>query len=282
MFVVLSVNEYQYKNIRIKAISSGGVENCFLLPDYHIAFDIGRSPEEFISANKIFISHGHLDHAAGLPYYFSQRSLKNMKSAVVYVPEKIEKPLTQILELWQEIEKFKYPKQLVAFNKDDTTSISKEIFIKAIQSYHRVPSLGYVLYRKVTKLKQRYLSLSGKQIEKLKRQNKDIFNEQVQSLFCYSGDTDIRFIQKNESVQNAKVLLLECTYIDDKKTSANAKKWGHIHLDDIIENEHLFKNEKIYLFHFSRRYSKKYILSILEMKLPDSLKERIEIIVDHF
>ena len=46
---------------------------------------------------------------------------------------------------------------------------------------------------------------------------------------------------------------MECTGFspEDKCDCCEGK---HIHLDDLIKNQHMFQNEKIMLFHFSQQY----------------------------
>ena len=50
---------------------------------------------------------------------------------------------------------------------------------------------------------------------------------------------------------------------------------GHIHLDEICERAELFENEAILLTHFSARYTRHEIASLLEKKLPPSLADRV-------
>ena len=107
------MKHYEYKNIRVLFKSTGGIESCYILPDFKIAFDIGRCPEPLIDIPAIFLSHGHLDHASGISYYFSQRSLKNLGPGIIYVPRKILRPLKKITQLWQKIEEFNYKSNIV-------------------------------------------------------------------------------------------------------------------------------------------------------------------------
>lgn len=266
-----------YKNIEVEGLSVGGVENCYALPRYQVGFDIGRCPAFMVDVANIFISHGHLDHAAGIPYYFSQRSLRGVKGGKIYVPVEIEKPLVSILKNWQTIESFGYPIEVQGLQKQEEVELNKNHFVKALPSYHRVPSLGYVLCERRYKLKEEFLNYSQKEIIDYKKKGTEITFVQDTPLFAYSGDTSIEFVLENPTVQKAKVLFLECTYIDDERPVQRARDWGHTHLYEIIEHASLFQNEKIFLVHFSRRYPRKRIEQQLRKKLPLSLQERVEI-----
>ncbi|MDH5721256.1 MAG: MBL fold metallo-hydrolase [Spirochaetia bacterium] len=273
------MRQYRYKHITIDAISIGGVENCYLLKDYKFAVDIGRGPQQVIEIPNIFITHGHLDHAAGIPYYFSQRSLKGKEPGTVYVPKKLKKPLNAILKKWHKIEGFQYSNTIKGLKHLSTVPLTEGYYIKCFESFHRIPGLSYALMRKTSKLKKEFLNLPGEQIKKLRESKKDIFDAQHICVAFFSGDTTIEVLEKYPEARQAKVLVIECTYIDDARPIERARKWGHIHLDEIIDKHKLFENEKIFLTHFSRRYQPSYIKEILNQKLPDEIKNRIEPII---
>lgn len=48
-------------------------ETCILLPLLKVAFDVGRCPQRAISHDKVFISHGHMDHIGGIPFHVATR-----------------------------------------------------------------------------------------------------------------------------------------------------------------------------------------------------------------
>jgi ribonuclease Z len=267
------VKKFVYKSIRVLFKSTGGIESCYILPDFKIAFDVGRCPTELVDIPSVFVSHGHLDHASGIAYYFSQRSLKNLGPGVMYVPDKILSPLTKITQLWQEIEEFNYKSNLVGLKPGDSVEISKDVNVMPIPAIHRVSAYGYVVVKTATKLKTQYLNLSGKEIAR-RRQTEDLFNVVKQPVFAYSGDSAIEIIKDNEMMRKATVLFMECTYIDEKRNVERARKWGHTHLDEIIENAGIFENEKVVLVHLSRRYSPQYIQSVLQKKLPPKLRDK--------
>ena len=267
------MKKFEHKSIRVSFKSIGGIESCYILPDFKIAFDIGRCPAPLIDIPMIFVSHGHLDHASGLSYYFSQRSLKNLGPGVVHVPEKILRPLKKITSLWQEIEEFDYKSNIVGLKPGQSVEVQNGIHVVPVLADHRVKAYGYVVKKRVQKLKTEFAHLTGQEIAR-KKEKENLFNIIDHPVFAYSGDSTIEIIKNNEDLRRATVLFMECTYIDDKRSVERARKWGHTHLDEIIQNADLFENEKVVLVHLSRRYSSDYMQNILNKKLPSRLRDK--------
>jgi hypothetical protein len=54
-------------------------------------------------------------------------------------------------------------------------------------------------------------------------------------------------------------------------------KFGHTHLDDLVERADKFQNELIILGHFSTRYSDRQVKSAIDKRLPERLKPRVKL-----
>lgn len=262
--------EFRHKDIHVDALGRGGIETCYILPQYQLAFDTGRCPDALVDIPRVFLTHGHLDHAAGLPYYISQRSLKHLPLPEIYCPTEIVQPLSEILHLWQKIEGFEYDIAIKGVDAGDEVSVRKDLYVRALRSYHRVPCRGYAIMRKTRKLREEFLNAPGRDIKRMKDRGENIFEDKDIPVFAFSGDTTIEFLRDNPEAQEAQVLFIECTYIDDKRPVARAREWGHIHLDEILEHRNLFRNEKIVLTHFSKRYHKRFIGQVLQKKIQDA------------
>lgn len=75
---------------------------------------------------------------------------------------------------------------------------------------------------------------------------------------------------------------MEATYINDDCELTDrveqARQWGHIHLSEIYENAHLFKDVgNILLMHISDKYSVKYIHEQVFNEIPETLKGKVHV-----
>ncbi len=267
--------QQDYMGLRFVGISVGGIQTCMHLPQYKLLFDIGTGYEHIIDVPRLLVTHGHLDHSSGIAYYISQRNLRRLPPADVYVPPPLLPPLKKILNLWSEIEGYDSQYNLHAVDYKRFYPIQGNNYFKAIPSVHRVPSNGYTIFEKNRKLKEEYQDLPGSKIAEMKLGGGDIFYENYNPVISFSGDTQIEFVLENECVRNSRVLFLECTYIDQVRSIEQTRHWGHLHLDEIVENVEAFRNvQKLYLIHFSPRYSPEKIQKNLKEKLPLWLYER--------
>jgi ribonuclease Z len=131
----------------------------------------------------------------------------------------------------------------------------------------------------VQKLKPEYQSLPGKDIGALRKSGADIFDVVDHLELAYATDTLLRVIDTTPSILKSRVLILECSFLDEKKSLAASRAGCHIHLDELLERADAFENEHLVLMHFSQLYSPNDVRTIIETRCPPSLKERIRLFV---
>ena len=61
--------EKDIAGIRLVGTSLAGEESVLAAPEYNVCFDVGRAPREIIPIDTVCVTHGHMDHAAGIAYY---------------------------------------------------------------------------------------------------------------------------------------------------------------------------------------------------------------------
>lgn len=251
------------------------MQTAVTVPQFHLNFDIGRGGGALNDATKLLLTHGHLDHASGIAYYVSQRSLRKMPPPEIYCPPEIESQLRKILDLWSEIEQFRTNYTLTGVDCDTHYPLFGNFSFRPVKTIHRIPSYGYTIYEKTVKLKGEFLNLPGHKIAEMKKERDDLFYESSNPLITFSGDTQIEFVLNNEEIRRSKILFLECTYIDQNRPIERARKWGHTHLFEIAEHAEAFREvEKLYLIHFSPRYTNAEIETAIRRTLPEWLVKK--------
>jgi ribonuclease Z len=247
--------EWSFSNHNFKGYSIAGQTTSLVYNNAKICFDIAQGLPFNLSAKYYCLTHLHADHGAGLNYLLSQRSLFRLPPAIIMLPKPCVESVEIILKEWMKIEGFNYQYELIGVDHNFFFDLDKNYSVRAFSTTHRVDSYGYIVYSKKKVLKKEFSHLNTYQIIKLKEQN-IIFQEEIlQPIICFTGDTQIEFLTSHPDILKSEILFMECTYLDEKKSTDETRFWGHLHLDEIKENENLFENSHISLIHLSARYS---------------------------
>jgi ribonuclease Z len=153
--------------------------------------------------------------------------------------------------------------------------LGPDLELEAFATRHTVPSLGYGVFSSRRKLLARYHGLPGAELQRL-RQAGEAITETVRGCdVACTGDTRIDALDEQPWLYQARLLILEATFLDDRVSAPDCRAKGHIHLDEIIERAERFENQAILLVHFSARYALAEIRAILEKRLPPVLRGRV-------
>ncbi|HPY76081.1 MAG: hypothetical protein KBC30_08085 [Planctomycetes bacterium] len=263
-------------NLSLDGTSIASSHTSIYLQELDTLFDIGIFHKQTISANNILISHAHMDHAGALAHFISQRTLFRMTAPNIYVPSETITPFQTILQAWQQLDNCTYRYNLHAIEQKKYYELKKDYAFMAFPVSHRVPSYGFTIFQVKNKLKPIYLHLPGYEIEKLRKNGIEITNTQYEPLLSYTGDCIFQSYLDTPTFQKSRFLLMECTFLNERKNKQHAQRWGHIHWENIIQHhEILQQHEKIILVHFSPRYSQQYIDKLIETESPPSLRNKI-------
>lgn len=269
--------EYSYDGITLRGISLSGIRTAITAPELSLSFDVAQGYPFLLNLKQFFLSHGHLDHAAGVPYIISQKAMTHQPVPKFYMPQSLVEPLDRIMKIWQEIEKHDYTYEFHGVDADIEIPVKGNHFIKAFPTTHRVDSLGYTLFETHKKLATRYQGLSREELMKLKSQGHAI-NELTQiPLVSFTGDTQIEFLNSRPWICQSKILMMEATYLDNKKSIEHARTWGHTHLHEILPRLDDIGSEKILLIHSSSRYSWEEAKRLVYEQVPVKHRDRVEL-----
>jgi ribonuclease Z len=157
----------------------------------------------------------------------------------------------------------------------DEYALRPDLSVRAFRTHHTGPSLGYQFFARIPKLKQMYRGLPGQEIAERRKRGDDIFDYEERLELAYATDTLLRVIDTTPSLLSTRVLILECSFLDERKNIEATHAGGHVHLDELIDRASSFENEAIVLMHFSQIYSPAEVHRILERRCPPGLWERI-------
>lgn len=266
---------WQFEKYKFYGLSLSGIRTAISMPELSLSFDVAQGYPYLLNLKHFFISHGHLDHAAGIPYIISQKAMNSQDPAKFYMPTSLVEPMDQIMKIWEKIEGHEYRYDFVGVRPDDEFFLNPQTFVKAFPTTHRIESFGYTLFEVHKKLKSEYLGLTQNEIINLRRQDIEVNEVHHNPIVTFTGDTQIEFLDSREWVRKSKILFLEATYLDERKTVAQARQWGHTHLDEIIPRLKDIESEQIVLIHASSRYSDKEALTILKKRIPAEYQARV-------
>jgi ribonuclease Z len=264
------------EHFTIEGRTRAGHETWFRIRELNIGLDIGRCPDALLSVNNVFVTHAHLDHAAGIPYYAGQRQLQGMPPGRVYVPSETLDDFRSLMAIHTRLEGVQYDMELVGMAPGDVVKISRTLWARAHRATHRVAARAYEILDWRHHLKPEFFGRDGHELAQLRAAGTRIHDEVEVPILFYTGDTDRGILEQSEALYKAEVLMIECSFVADGH-QGRAEKYRHIHFDDLSDFADRFENRVIVLTHFSRRYSRDEIVEMLRKRCPAVLRERIRL-----
>lgn len=247
--------------------SRAGDGTSFALQELKWLFDCGALIEGW-TPKVVFLTHTHSDHV-----HFLTRLLSDENPPIVYLPVEAEALVKEHLIAYKKMtdcDSPKEPQTVVDTSTDKPECVfrptwpgdeitfrqgGKDFVVRPLKMDHRVPCLGYSIFKVHEKLKKEYEGLPGKEIGRLRKTGVVVTESQEEPFLCFLGDTtDNVFRESSKVLKQHKVIVVECSFID-KDSIDRARDTTHMHWENL--RTHVESNHEVMfiLTHFSLKYS---------------------------
>ncbi len=271
------VKTVTHKDLTIEGYSRAAVQTYWRIPELKLGFDFGGQPWSFMGTPTWFVSHTHIDHLAALPAYVGRRRMMKMEPPTIYLPAPTVELVERVLRLFSRLDRGRLPCELVPTSAGDEIELSREHVVTVSETVHTVPSLGYVVWQRRRKLKPEFQGLHGDEIRDLRLGGTEVTSEIRTPRLAYLGDSSPGGLDGCEAMYEAEVLIMELTFVAPRHRKERIHKFGHMHLDDLVERRERFHNELVIVSHFSTRYHPRQVHHYIEKALPDMLDGRLHL-----
>jgi ribonuclease Z len=263
----------------LQGYSVAGEESVIGMPQLDVCFDIGKAPDQIIPIQNILLTHGHMDHAAGIAYYLSHRNFLKMAPGVVLTPPNTIDSLNQILQAWGRLDGSRIPAQLVPMRPGDEYKVKPNLFVRAFPTKHTRESIGFCVIERRKKLKPEYHDLSGPELVQLKKKGVAIDSPLEIPIVTYLGDTSYVDFSLLDYVANSQILIAECTFFEDEHTD-RADAGRHMHIDEFGPLLERMNNQYIVITHLTQRTTVGQARAMLRKRLPSEVFKKIHFLMD--
>ncbi|MHC4214457.1 MAG: MBL fold metallo-hydrolase [Planctomycetota bacterium] len=254
-------------------------ETVVAIPQLDVCFDIGKAPDQIIPINHILLTHGHMDHAAGIAYYLSHRNFCGQTPGTIVAPENLLPPIREIINAWGRLDGNKVPANLVGVKPGDEHKIKPNLIARIFPTKHSRGAVGFTVIEKRKKLKPEYTKLTGPQIVELKKQGIEIDYPLELPIVTYLGDTQYVDFSQLEYIRNSKILIAECTFYEEEH-SGRAEAGRHMHIEEFSELMEKLNNEHIIITHTTQRTPMREIRKMLKNTLSPETYKKVILFMD--
>ena len=266
--------------LEVIGYSMAGEETVVAMPQLDVCFDIGKAPDQVISVNNVLLTHGHMDHAAGIAYYLSHRNFCGLSPGTILAPENLLGPIEDIIEAWGRLDGNKIPANLVGVKPGDEYKIKPNLFTRVFPTKHSKGSVGYSVIEKRKKIRPEYAKLTGPQIVELKRQRIQIDYPVEMPIVTYLGDTQYVDFSQLKYIAECGILIAECTFYDEEHAE-RAEAGKHMHINEFAQLIEKMQNQYIIVTHTTQRTSMREIRETLKGALSPEKYDRLILLMDN-
>ena len=278
-FLVQRYARLAFPQYSLIGYSMAGEETVVQVPELNVCFDIGRAPQFCLSSDYLCITHGHMDHVAGIAYYLSQKQFQGMTGGTILLPAELAPQIERLLAVWRDIERQQTPYTLVPMQPNQLYEIRRDFGIRALGTHHGIASLGYSIISIREKLKPEFVGIPGEELSRLRREGTEIQYRVEVPLITFLGDTSVGSVFEHPDVVNAETLITECTFFDSDHRS-RAKSGKHLHVEQLARILPRLNNKTVVLTHVSRRTGVRRARHLLRKSVHEELLSNVIFLMD--
>lgn len=261
--------------VELDAISVAGLETSICLPRFDCALDMGVCRPAAVHRSTVLFTHAHIDHLGAVARHCATRGLYGLKPPTYAIPEESIPATEALLAAWRRLDGSAMACTLLPARPGTEVSLGKGRYARALRSIHRVPSLAWVVFEIRQKLKPEWQGRPGAEIAAARRTGAAVTDRTDVPLLAFTGDSRVEVLDREPLLREARLLVMEVSFVDDQVSVERARAMGHIHLDEVVERADRFHNEALLFTHRSDRYSPAGALERIRERLPAGLRERV-------
>ncbi len=265
----------------VNARSLAGVGTTLAFPEWSLTVDLGVCTPAALRTDLVALTHAHADHMSGVAQYLGVRALFGMKPCRFVVPEASEADFRAVIEALGRLQGRPFECTIEAARPGEDIALTTTLWLRPFPVRHNVPANGYVVLRRVRKLKPEFVDLPPQELERLRQDAPDqVFDLVETPLAAVAGDSLAEGVPFNDPlVRSAQTLFLDCTFVDARRTVEHAHLGGHAHLVELVPLLSGLGCEHIVLYHFSQIYRPDEIEAALRAAFPEDFGRRVHCIL---
>lgn len=240
--------------LRLAGGSRAGEGSVLLLPQLRLALDAGRPVRALVPMGHVALSHGHLDHLLGLPFWASQRKLQGIPGGIAYAPASLTADVGRLLALAAALEGGSpYDVSVRGVAPGIEIAVRPGIELRFFRAAHWVDTLGCRIDWLRRRLRPAYAGRPEQELRGLREAGEEITEVVRTPLLAYLADTGPDVFSAEPWLADVEVLVVECTFLRAADRE-RATRFGHMHLDDLVAAATGWNNRHLVLTHLSRRH----------------------------
>lgn len=272
---------------RGRSVGSRATNHQF--PSQSFCFDIGEASTSSTTISQVFITHGHDDHIGGLGTHRFRRDMWGLTPARYYAQEEDVGMVQDLVRAQAQLNRSQALMSgidIIPVGRGFNEAIGNGAMrARSFESTHAIPCVGYAVYSQRKRLKAELQGASKETIIAAKAHG-DVMEHYEVCEIAFPGDTNLNILNRpgGDVLRSARVLLLECTFLDNEVDPTRALRMGHVHLEHFIQaaRDGAFRdNEIVLLTHFSARYTAHDIQEIITTRLRDEeVWPKVQLLLD--